>query len=101
MDEIKKIFKNRDKAVNTHNLDLFVSTQIDNHASVPDSFLSLKSMRTEILHIHSEKEKPLRTVVLVKENYIPKDNAPYSFLAAYQLVKTTSDWKIYRLTYIY
>lgn len=100
-EEIKKLFKKRDDAVKHHDASSFTSTQVDNYTSASDSFLSLVDMKTDILFVYTEKETPFRTVVFVKENYTPKDIAPYSYLATYHLANTTQGWKIYRLVYSY
>lgn len=96
VDEIRKLFNTRDQAVKTRDRELFLSTQIAEieHGS-SDGYLAIGSLKTEVLHVHTEGE--IEKVVFVKETYSPKGKDPHNSFPVYFLTNTIRGWKIYRV----
>jgi hypothetical protein len=98
---IKQLFRHRDEAIRKHDAELFDSTQLDNLVSSPHEFLTLKSLKTEIITCWREQKTQYKVAVFVKQDGLREgDWAPYSYLAVYRVVETSQGWKIYGLVYV-
>ena len=98
--KITALFKTRDNAIKTRNEKLFLSTQVGELTnSNYGGYIKIDKMKTDILSIYSEKDKPYNKVVFAKETYYPTDNNNHSWFMLYFLIDTKEGWKIYRIAY--
>lgn len=94
---IKAIFKNRDKAVNSKDKKLFLSTQIKNQEiknSYSKGYLKLSNLKSKVLHVHKGNKKNNLWIVLVKEEYCKKNKFSHQGYLIYKIIRDKNKFLI-------
>jgi hypothetical protein len=100
MDEIRKLFGKRDKAVSNNNDLLFLGTQIDEiQGSSTEGYLSLQKLESKVLSVYPEDNTVLTKKAFVMETYHHKGKKARQGFLVYHLVNTVKGWKIFKIAY--
>ncbi len=98
MEQIQKLFQQRDIAVKTKDVALFEATQLNETAGPPSSqYFAVDAIQTEIL-TQADDTVDLTKVIFVKETYFTGNTPSHHNFVIYGLVNTIAGWKIHTIT---
>ncbi|OGD63426.1 hypothetical protein A2160_03100 [Candidatus Beckwithbacteria bacterium RBG_13_42_9] len=98
-DEIRKLFRLRDKAVKNKDINLFLSTQVSEiRNSSAKGYLSVDELKSKVIYIFTDSNK-IRKSAAVEESYYYQRKLTHKALLLYYLVHTPSGWKVYDIVW--
>ena len=91
-DEARTLFKKRDEAILSHDLPLFLSTQ---RAEIPlsssDGYLSLRSLKSDLLWLGVDPEVSHLWLAVVSERYVRADGSLHTGQLLYYIRKNAQN----------